>query len=129
VYWAGWDVNWKLFATVGLGIILFFVYHRFRREAPPMDLMSGATWVLPWLGGMCLVSFLGDYPEKAKDAGNLAAITFGWGFVVVLALSALVYFVGLRFRLSRERIEEHIAETEAEAEAEDRELESTGASH
>jgi len=122
VYWAGWDVNWKLFATVGLGMILFFVYHGLRRDNPPLDLLSGATWVLPWLGGTCLVSFLGDYPEKAKHAGNLAAIGFGWGFVVVLALSALVYFVGLRFRLPRERIEEHIADTEAEAEAEDREL-------
>jgi len=123
VYWAGWDVNWKLFATVGLGIILFFVYNGLRRNNPPMDLMAGATWVLPWLGGMCLLSYLGDYPEKKKDAGNIAAIGFGWGFVVVLALSALVYFVGLRMRLPRERVEEHIADTESESEAEDRELE------
>jgi APA family basic amino acid/polyamine antiporter len=122
VYWAGWDVNWKLFATVGLGMILFFVYNGLRRDNPPLDLMSGATWVLPWLGGMCLLSYLGDYPDKVKDAGNTATIGFGWGFVAVLVLSALVYFVGLRMRLPRERVEEHIADTEAEAESEDREL-------
>src|SRR3954454_6063844 len=122
VYWAGWDVNWKLFATVGLGMVLFFVYQALRRDNPPLDLAAGATWVVPWLGGLCLLSFLGDYPENAKDAGNIAAIGFGWGFLAVLALSALVYFVGLRFRLPRERVEEHIAGTEAESEAEDREL-------
>src|SRR4051812_24457977 len=94
VYWAGWDVNWKLFVTVALGFVLFFVFHRARRDqAPPMDLLAGATWVVPWLAGLCLISYLGDYPEKSKDAGNLAAIGFGWGFVVIAALSALVYFV------------------------------------
>jgi amino acid transporter len=123
VYWAGWDVNWKLFVTVAFGFVLFFAYHLTRgRQAPPLDLLAGATWVLPWLGGMCLISFLGDYPEKKKDAGNLAAIGFGWGFLVVLALSALVYFLGLRFRLPRPRVEEHIAETKAESSAESDEL-------
>jgi amino acid transporter len=123
VYWAGWDVNWKLFATVALGLVLGFVFHARRRaDKPPLDLMAGATWMLPWLGGLCLISYLGDYPEKSKGAGNLAAIGFGWGFLVVLALSALVYFAGLRFRLPKQRVDEHIADTEAEAKAEDEEL-------
>jgi amino acid transporter len=125
VYWAGWDVNWKLFTSVALGLVLFFVFHGLRRDdKPPMDLLAGATWVLPWLVGMCLVSWLGDYPEKSKDGGNLAAIGFGWGFLVILALSAIVYFVGLRFRLPKQRVEAHIADTEAETAAENRDLSS-----
>jgi amino acid transporter len=123
VYWAGWDVNWKLFATVGLGFVLYFVYHALRRdEKPPMDLRAGATWTVPWLAGLCLISYLGDYPEKSKGAGNTATIGFGWGFLVVLALSVVVYAIGLRFRLPRERVEEHIADTEKEAAQEDREV-------
>src|SRR3954453_8028251 len=54
VYWAGWDVNWKLFAPVGLGMVLFFVSQAVRRDSPPLDLAAGATWVVPWLGGLCL---------------------------------------------------------------------------
>lgn len=127
VYWAGWEVNWKLFATVALGFVLFFVFHAVRRDhTPPMDLLAGATWVVPWLAGLCLISFLGDYPEKGKDAGNTATIGFGWGFAVILVLSALVYFVALRFRLPSHRVEAHIADTEAEAETEEKELVSTG---
>jgi amino acid transporter len=123
VYWAGWDVNWKLFATVALGFVLFFGYHFGRRRpGPPADLLCGATWVLPWLGGLCLISYLGDYPEKSKDAGNVAAISFGWGFLVVLALSALVYVLGLRYRLPRPRVEEQIAETQAESKSESDDL-------
>jgi len=45
---------------------------------------------------------------------------------VVLALSALVYFVALRFRLPSQRVEEHIADTEAEAASEEKELTSSG---
>ena len=48
---------------------------------PPMEWRAGATWTLPWLGGLCLISYLGDYPEQAKDAGNTGTIGFGWGFL------------------------------------------------
>jgi amino acid transporter len=123
VYWAGWDVNWKLFATVALGFVLFFAFHLSRRDnKPPMDLLAGATWMVPWLAGLCLCSYLGDYPDKSKGAGNTSTIGFGWGFLVILALSGLVYFVGLRMRLPKHRVDEHIADTEAETAAEDKDL-------
>jgi amino acid transporter len=127
VYWAGWDVNWKLFTAVGFGFILFFVFQAVRRDdKPPMDLRAGATWMVPWLAGLCLCSYLGDYPVQSKGAGNTATIGFGWGFLVILALSAAVFFVGLRVRLGSERVEKHIAATEAESAAEDEELGTTG---
>ncbi|MDT4919575.1 MAG: hypothetical protein QOI15_477, partial [Pseudonocardiales bacterium] len=60
VYWAGWDVDWKLFVGILLGFVLLAVYAAFRREQmPAMDWRAGASWVLPWLGGMALISYLG----------------------------------------------------------------------
>jgi amino acid transporter len=122
VYWAGWDVNWKLFATVALGLVLFFVFHAVRSGTHRMDLRAGATWMVPWLAGLCLISYLGDYPKQSKDAGNVSVIGFGWGFVVIAALSALVFFAGLRYRLPKAQVDENIAETEAEAATEGREV-------
>jgi amino acid transporter len=123
VYWAGWDVNWKLFATIGFGFVLFALFHRFQRgEKPPLDLRHGASWCLPWLGGLCLISYLGDYPEKSKGAGNTATIAFGWGFIVVLALTAIVFVIATRLRLPRPRVEDNISRTEAESEEEQRAL-------
>ncbi len=118
VYWAGWDVNWKLFVAVLLGFVLLGVFHVLRRDdAPALDWRSGATWTIPWLGGLALISYLGSYPEPG--AGNRGVITFGWGFVAILALTGVVYAIAMAVRLPRERVETHVDEAFAGAEVED----------
>jgi amino acid transporter len=125
VYWAGWDVNWKLFVAVALGFVLLAVLHAVGGSSMPhLQWRAGATWTLPWLAGLCLISYLGDYPEQSAKAGNTGSIGFGWGFVVLAALSALVYWLALRVRLAPAEVETNIEATTAEAAAEDRELES-----
>jgi amino acid transporter len=125
VYWAGWNVDWKLFAGILLGFVLLAVSKVVRPETmPTMDWRAGASWTLPWLGGLVLVSWLGNYPEPAQ--GNRGLIGFGWGFVVIFALTLLVYVIALRVRLPRRRIEEHVQRTRVEAEGEYREV---GAAH
>jgi amino acid transporter len=128
VYWAGWDVNWKLFVAILLGFVLLGVFHvTGRGDTPPMDWRSGATWTLPWLGGLCLISYLGDYPDQSKKAGNVAAIGFGWGFLVILALSVIVYVLAYSVRMPGGRTEEYLEQTKSESREEERELGSAGA--
>ncbi|MDT4912229.1 MAG: hypothetical protein QOC66_1357 [Pseudonocardiales bacterium] len=128
VYWAGWDVNWKLFVTIAFGFVLFAAFHLFGKgEKQPLDLRAGASWTLPWLAGLCLISYLGDYPDQKKGAGNTATIGFGWDFVVILALTALVYMIAVRLRLPQDRVEAHIEDIEAETALEQKELGATGA--
>ncbi len=124
VYWAGWTTNWKLFVAVALGFLFLIGYHIFGTDVPKLDFRHGAPWVLPWLAGLCLISYLGDYPDKATDPGasNTHLITFGWGFVVLLALSAGVWWLALRCRLPEAQVDQQIAETQAEAAEEDKEL-------
>jgi amino acid transporter len=123
VYWAGWDVDWKLFVAVLLGFVLLGVFHLTGKgDMPAMDWRSGLTWIAPWLGGLALISYLGDYPDKTKHAGNTGAITFGWGFVVILVLTAVVYVLAQGVRLPRHRVEQHIEETVAEAKSQEQEL-------
>jgi amino acid transporter len=122
VYWAGWDVNWKLFATVALGFVLLAVFHTVGTDLPHLDWKAGATWSLPWLGGLCLISYLGDYPVKSDGAGNTGSIGFGWGFLVIFALCVAVYWLALRVRLPREQVERNIEATTAEAAEEEKEL-------
>jgi amino acid transporter len=121
VYWAGWDVNWKLFLALVLGFILLPVFHATRRDAAPLDLRSGATWTLPWLGGLALISWLGDYPNDPR-AGNRGIITFGWDFVVIAALSLLVALLAHRVRLPRERVEKNIELTMSDSRKEQEDL-------
>jgi amino acid transporter len=123
VYWAGWDTDWKLFVAILIGFVLLGAFHTTGKgDTPPMEWRAGATWVLPWLGGLCLVSYLGSYPEKSEHAGNLGLLGFGWGFAAMLALTAVVYALALRFRLPRPVVEAHVDDALNEATEEDREL-------
>jgi amino acid transporter len=126
VYWAGWDTDWKLFAAILLGFVLLGIFHLTGKGSmPPMDWRHGAPWVVPWLGGLCLISYLGTYPEKSEHKGNLGLIGFGWGFPLMLALTAIVYALALWSRLPKERVQENIEETLAEAKEEESELGAT----
>ncbi len=123
VYWAGWKTDWKLFVSILIGFVLLGIFHLTGKgDMPKMDWRAGATWALPWLAGLCLISYLGDYPDQSEHAGNRAAIGFGWGFLVMFGLTALVYWLALKVRLPKARMDENIAETQAEAEAEEREI-------
>lgn len=113
VYWAGWNTNWKLFATIGIGFVLLVVLELAARgTSPQLDWKAGATWTLPWLGGLALTSWAGDYD------GGRGWIGLGWGFVVNLALAAAVYLLALRCRLPEHRVRDHIEQATAEASAE-----------
>jgi amino acid transporter len=123
VMWAGWDTDWKLFATVGLGFVVLGIFCMTHRgEMPQLNFKAGATWLLPWMAGLCLISYLGDYPEKSADAGNRAVIGFGWGFLVIFGLSVVVWTLAMRFRLPQPDVERHVEETTLEAQIEEQEL-------
>ena len=125
VYWSGWDVDWKLFVAILLGFVLLGVFQLTGKDdLPPMDWRSGATWTVPWLAGLGLISYLGDYPDPA--VGNQQDFGFGWGFLVVFVFTAVIYWLAMWSRLHRDRIEAHIADAEAEASAE---KETLGTSH
>lgn len=117
VYWAGWNTNYKLFATIGIGFVVLAILKAFDKgRMPAMDWKAGATWVMPWLVGLTIVSWVGDYD------GGLGWIGLGWGFLVNLVLAALVYWLALRSALPTARVEAHIEEAREEARIEAEEL-------
>ena len=45
VYWAGWDVNWKLFVAILAGFVLLGVFHvTGRGDMPTLEWRAGAAW-------------------------------------------------------------------------------------
>jgi amino acid transporter len=128
VFWSGWDIVWKLMVAVLLGFVLLVLFTVTGRvTAPKLDFVPGAVWLLPWLGGLTIVSYLGNFPDKSTGAGNTGVINFEWALLVLFALSAAVYALAYRFRLSPEEAQEHIEISKHEAEVSDEELEAAGA--
>ncbi|MGH3971438.1 MAG: APC family permease, partial [Mycobacterium sp.] len=110
VFWSGWDVVWKLMLAVVLGLVLGAIHEAVRgKHTPRLDFLSG-FWVLPWLGGLALISWLGRYPEMDKHAGNLGLLGMGSGLIVIVIFSALVMWLAHSFRLRGQRVIDHVNE-------------------
>ena len=117
IYWSTWPINWKLFVAVLIGFALLPVYHLLGKDVPDLDWRSGATWVLPWLGGLALISYLGNY-------GARGVLTFETAVPIIFVFSCAIYVLAVRSRLSTEEIERHIENSRKESDEEEQELES-----
>ncbi len=120
VYWSGWDIVWKLAIAVAIGFVLLPIYKMLGNDVPELDFAAGASWVLPWLGGLVLLSWLGNYPEPA--AGNLNMLSFASSIPILLAFSVAIYALAMKYCLPLGEMERHIDATSAEAAVEEEEL-------
>ena len=126
IYWSGWDIVWKLMVSVLIGFALLGIFTLTGKvKSPQLDLPSGASWLLPWLGGLTVISYLGNFPEDPRK-GNLGWLNFETSLVVVFLFSIAVYLIAYAVRLSPEEAQANIDDVRGEAEVEDAEL---GASH
>ncbi|MGA9341508.1 MAG: APC family permease [Rhodanobacteraceae bacterium] len=111
VYWSGWETEWKLSLSVVLGLIVLALHEASRgKHTPRMDFRAG-FWVIPWLGGLALISWLGSYPEPSANAGNLGVMSITTSIPVMAIFSALVMWLAYAWRLPAARVEEHLRES------------------
>ncbi len=104
---------------VVVAVVISTILSRRDGDAPE----QGASWVVPWLVGLLVISWVGSYPEPA--AGNLGVLGFGTAIPVLFVFSGLIYALALRFPLPREEIEQHIEDSLHESEVEEETLQST----
>jgi amino acid transporter len=111
VYWAGWDLDWKLFAAVGIGLVILFVQLLVRRDLRRVMRFKNGWWILPWFAGMLIISWQGIYSSDDLPDGQQYNIGFGWAFLVIAVFSAIIYWLAIRSRLSPEDARAHIEHT------------------
>jgi amino acid transporter len=114
VYWAGWDLNWKLFAAVGIGLVLLGIQLIARPALRDRLQFRNGWWILLWFAGLVVISWQGIYSSDDTPQGQQNNIGFGWAFLVIAAWSVLIYWLALRFRLSPEQTRNQIAGTPAD---------------
>ncbi len=110
VYWSGWDVDWKLAIAVLLGFIILIAHEAFySKHTPRLDFKAG-FWVIPWLGGLTLISFLGTYPEVDKGAGNIGVLSITTAIPVIAVFSALIMWLAYAMRLRGKDVDAYVDE-------------------
>jgi amino acid transporter len=109
VYWSGWATDFKLFAAVGIGLVVYAAWRAFTRTiAHPAFHWKSFSWVMPWLGCLALISYLGSYD------GGRGVITFAIAWPLMAVFSLVIFAWAVAVRLPADRVREHLAEMEHE---------------
>jgi amino acid transporter len=103
IYWSGWQVDWKLFVAVILGYVVMGISRLVGANAFKPDLdWAAALWLWPYLGGMALLSFLGQF------GGGRQVLPFYVDLLVIGAFSLIIYYVAIRLRLPEEKVDKYV---------------------
>jgi amino acid transporter len=117
VYWTGWETDYKLFLSVLLGFVLLAAMIQFGHgHRTDRWHWRAGSWYVPWLAGLALLSWLGDY------GGGLGVLHFGSAIPVIFVFSALIYWMAYSVRLDPTEVERHIQESRREASVEEEAL-------
>jgi amino acid transporter len=123
VYWSGWNTIFWLYVFLLVGFAFFCAYQIVSKRSIGLPVeRRAAAWIVPWLIGLGVISYLGQFPTEAPDSGwafhlvltAKQTIPFWWDLVAVAVFSLLVYHLGVRFALPQERVAEAVAAAEDE---------------
>lgn len=91
VYWAGWENDQKLAVAIMAGLLCFGGYRATQpaNRWPSLEWRS-ALWLVPWLGGLTIISWLGQF------GGGRAVIPFWVDLGVVVSFSLVVFELAVR---------------------------------
>ncbi|MEM9242942.1 MAG: APC family permease [Pseudomonadota bacterium] len=91
IFWVGWQVVYKILITFAIGYGLLFCYKLFSRKGRELHLnIAHGWWVLPYLIGMGVLSYLGSYGGGRND------LPFGWDFVAMALFSIVIFYIALK---------------------------------
>lgn len=93
-YWTGWGTIWKLMIAILIGFTIFIVtYYHKRKHFEEGFHFKSFIWLIPYLSGLCLISYLGSY------GGGKNILGFGWDFLVIGLFSIIIFYAALYCRL------------------------------
>jgi amino acid transporter len=119
IYWGGFDTTLKLVVAIFIGRLLFEVTLATtpREHRPEID-WRAASWIWPWLLGMLLIGYLGQY----GNWGYTQVLGNGWDALVVALFSLAVFYFAVSVAQAPEKVAEDVEAATAEAAIQEEEL-------
>jgi len=122
IYWAGWETYTTLMVAMLIGYALIAASYAFRLnpKAPKMD-WDAAVWIIPYLLGMLVISYFGDFGpggivggigffRHVLDQGGNDDLGLVGGLVAVAVWSLIIYYIAIARRLPPDKVDEYVAE-------------------
>jgi amino acid transporter len=122
IYWAGWETYTTLMLAMLIGFALIATSYalNLNPKAPKMD-WEAAVWIIPYLVGMLVISYFGDFGaggivggigffRHVLDQGGNDDLGLIGGLVAVAVWSLIIYYVAISRRLPGDKVDEYVAE-------------------
>lgn len=110
VYWSGWEDIWKLMIAVLVGYVILIIHESFyHKYTPALEFRHGA-WIIVWLIGLTVISYIGSYPVQSAKAGNLGLIGIGWDILVFTVFDLFIVWLAYKSRLPAHKVKAHLEE-------------------
>lgn len=87
-YWTGWETISKLAVAMLIGLFVFLIALRKGNFSKKSLGLKSIIWILPYLSGLVLISYLGAF-------GGKNIIPFGWDFLVIGIFSAVILLLAV----------------------------------
>jgi amino acid transporter len=122
IYWAGWETYTTLMLAMLIGYALIAASYalNLNPKAPKMD-WEAAVWIIPYLLGMLVISYFGDFGaggivggigffRHVLDQGGNDDLGLVGGLAAVAVWSLIIYYVAISRRLPSDKVDEYVAE-------------------
>ena len=123
VYFAGWSTVFWLYMFIVLGFIIFMIY----QAAIPAERRTiidwrAASWLVPWLIGLALISWQGQYTSSPSTVFGLTLtptlnLPTWWDLLVIAVWALVIYYWAVAVTMSTDKVQAAVRDVEGEAAA------------
>jgi amino acid transporter len=119
VYFSGFSTLVWLYVMIVIGYLAFAGYQLYLpAERRTIIEWRAAAWIIPWLAGILILSWLGRYDGPTVFGLNLVStkrLPNWWDLAIFAAFSLAIYYWAVASTMSREKVQAAVADVEAEA--------------
>lgn len=98
IYWSGWTADWKLLATILVGVVLYFIFSAIipnEIEPPSSQSVKSGIWLIVYLLFMLGMSYFGSSVFGAPVNHGKGLIHYPLDLVVIAVVSLGFYYWGV----------------------------------
>jgi amino acid transporter len=123
VYFAGWSTIFWLYMLTILGFVIFVIYQvSIPAERRTIIDWRAASWIIPWLIGLAIISWQGQYTSVPSTVFGLTLdptkhLPTWWDLLVIAAFSLAIFYWALAVSMSKAKVQAAVEEVEHEAES------------
>src|SRR5580692_5348340 len=124
VYFSGFSTIFWLYCLIALGYIAFAAYQLYLpAERRTVIDWRAAAWIIPWLAGIIILSWLGRYDGSPPTVFGVTLkatqhLPNWWDLVIFAGFSLAIYYWAVSSTMSRAKVYAAVEAVEAEASVE-----------